>query len=122
MAKGPQREWHEAVDGNDRPWLGHDPQPAAERFGYTLRLTVRFGQSDSPVIELSASALGQLLVSVERDLTGFVARRPTGHPTTCPTTPPLCWPPSPACPICRRRPGVRRPQTTQLIVVGGVLM
>ncbi|WSY19248.1 hypothetical protein OG928_47665 (plasmid) [Embleya sp. NBC_00896] len=67
------REWHEVVDGGDRPWLGHDPQPTAERFGDTVRLTVRSGKSDSPVIELSASELGRLLVGVERDLADFVA-------------------------------------------------
>ncbi|WP_406300388.1 hypothetical protein OG948_33145 [Embleya sp. NBC_00888] len=68
-----RRQWHEVVDGGERPWLGHDPQPTAERFGDTVRLTVGSGQSDSPVIELSASELGRLLVGVERDLADFVA-------------------------------------------------
>ncbi|MER5866157.1 hypothetical protein [Kitasatospora sp. NPDC002040] len=67
------REWHEVVDGSDWPWLGHDPQPTAERSGDTVLLTVESGLSDSPVIELSAAELRQLLAGVERDLADFVA-------------------------------------------------
>jgi len=68
------REWWEVVDGGaDRPWLGHDPQPIAERFGDTVRLTLDSGSRDSPTIELPAAELGHLLLGVERDLADFVA-------------------------------------------------
>nr|MDT0522736.1 hypothetical protein [Streptomyces sp. DSM 41633] len=45
----------------------------AERFGDTVRLTVNAEQSDSPVIELSVTALRDLLAGAERDLAEFLA-------------------------------------------------
>ncbi|MEU0940454.1 hypothetical protein [Embleya sp. NPDC005971] len=67
------REWQDVVDGGDPPWLGHDPQPTAERLGDTVRLTLDSGKSDGPVIELPACELARLLEGVDRDLSDFVA-------------------------------------------------
>ncbi|MFC8448213.1 hypothetical protein [Kitasatospora sp. NPDC057223] len=65
------RDWHQVVDGSGYTSFGHDPDPCAERFGRTVRLTVDAEQRDSPVIELSVTELRHLLVGVERDLAGF---------------------------------------------------
>lgn len=67
------REWQGVVDDGDPPWLGHDPQPTAERLGDTVRLTLDSAKSDSPVIELPGGELDRLLKGVERDLSDFVA-------------------------------------------------
>ncbi|WP_237535372.1 hypothetical protein [Streptomyces sp. SID3343] len=94
------REWQEVVDGGDPPWLGHDPEPTAERLGDTVRLTLDSGKSDGPVN--SADSWRASIVTSPTSSPW----RPTGHPTTCPSTPPLWWPPpSPACWLYRRRPG-----------------
>ncbi|WP_425557953.1 hypothetical protein [Kitasatospora paracochleata] len=68
------REWHRFVDEGSLLGFGHEPvSPLAERFGDTVRLTVNNEQTDSPVIELSATELCHLLAGAERDLTDFLA-------------------------------------------------
>lgn len=67
------RDWHTVVSGSGPVSFGHAPDPVAERFGDTVRLIVDIEQSDSPLIELSATALRRLLGGVERDLADFLA-------------------------------------------------
>ncbi|HET6856016.1 MAG TPA: hypothetical protein VFH94_02835 [Streptomyces sp.] len=68
------RDWHHFVDHGSLLGFGHDPMsPLAERFGDTVRLTVNAEQSDSPVIELTATELRHLLTGAESDLAGFLA-------------------------------------------------
>lgn len=67
------RDWYEIVDGSGHASFGHDPDPLAERFGDTVRLTVDGEQSDSPVIELTVAEVRRLLDGVERDLNSFLA-------------------------------------------------
>lgn len=66
------REWHEVLDGSGQAWVGHDPDPRAERHGETVRLTVDAEQNGSPVIELPATDLRRLLAGAEHDLAGFL--------------------------------------------------
>ncbi|WP_459546257.1 hypothetical protein [Nocardia sp. X0981] len=68
-----RHDWYEVLDGSGRASFGHDPDPCAERRGDMVRLTVDAEQSDSPVIELSATDLRQLLVGAEQDLVDFLA-------------------------------------------------
>ncbi len=68
------REWRTVVGGSGPVSFGHDPDPVAELFGDTVRLTVDTEQSDSPVIELPAIEFRHLLDGVERDLAGFPAQ------------------------------------------------
>ncbi|MFD7324801.1 hypothetical protein ACFV9D_27555 [Streptomyces sp. NPDC059875] len=67
------RAWHTVASGSGPVSFGHDPDPVAERFGDTVRLTVDVERSDSPVIELPAVELRRLLGGVERDLADFLA-------------------------------------------------
>ncbi|MBT2382011.1 hypothetical protein [Streptomyces sp. ISL-11] len=67
------RDWREVVDGSGHASFGHDPDPFAERFGDTVRLTVDAEQSDSPVIELSVTELRHLMDGAERDLARFLS-------------------------------------------------
>lgn len=70
------RGWLSLVDDDDPdspPFLGHDPDPLAERLGNTIRLTVDADHDDSPVIELPVTELRRRLTGVERDLTAFLA-------------------------------------------------
>ncbi|MGX1886802.1 hypothetical protein [Streptomyces sp. NPDC055287] len=67
------REWYTVFDGSEPLYLGHDPDPAAELLGDTVRLVVDAEQSDSPVIELSAIELRHLLDGAARDLADFLA-------------------------------------------------
>ncbi|WP_278262282.1 hypothetical protein [Nocardia sp. AG03] len=64
--------WYRVLEGSVPVWFGHDPDPRAERCGDTVRLTTDGEQSDSPVIEVSATELRQLLDGAERDLLGFL--------------------------------------------------
>jgi hypothetical protein len=67
------REWHRVLDGSGQAWFGHDPDPRAERYGETVRLTVDAERNDSPVIEVLATDLWRLLAGAEHDLAGFLA-------------------------------------------------
>lgn len=70
------RDWLSLVDGDSHdslPFLGHDPDPLAERIGDTVRLTVDAEHDDSPVIELTVTELRHLLAGAERDLDAFLA-------------------------------------------------
>ncbi|MGA6172022.1 hypothetical protein ACPEIF_17460 [Streptomyces sp. NPDC012600] len=68
------RDWYRLIDDGGPLGFGHAPvSPVAERFGDTVRLTVNAEQSDSPVIELSVTALRDLLAGAERDLAEFLA-------------------------------------------------
>ncbi|MEV8366537.1 hypothetical protein [Streptomyces niveus] len=74
------RGWLSLVDDDSRgspPYLGHDPDPLAERVGDTVRLTVDAERDDSPVIELDVTDLRHLLTGVERDLYGFLSSATT---------------------------------------------
>nr|WP_202501473.1 hypothetical protein [Streptomyces sp. SID5785] len=66
-------DWWAVVD-ETRPaaWFGHDPTPAAERDGATIRLTVDAEAARPERIEVSAAALRGLLAGVEDDLAGFL--------------------------------------------------
>ncbi|MER5966540.1 hypothetical protein [Streptomyces sp. NPDC002057] len=66
------RAWYTVIGGGGPVSFGHDPDPVAELFGDTVRLTVDVEHNDSPVIELPPVALRHLLDGVERDLTGFL--------------------------------------------------
>ncbi|MFD5091914.1 hypothetical protein ACFWMR_15020 [Amycolatopsis thailandensis] len=67
------REWHRVFDSGWPVDFGHDPDPAAERLGETVLLTVDAERSDSPVIELPVADLRRLLAGAEDDLAGFLA-------------------------------------------------
>ncbi|WP_223838008.1 hypothetical protein [Streptomyces venezuelae] len=67
------REWYTVVDGSGPAFLGHDPTPAVELVGETVRLVIDTEQSDGPVIEVPAKELRRLLGGVERDLADFLA-------------------------------------------------
>jgi len=67
------REWYTVIDGSGPVSFGHDPDPAAELVGDTVRLIVDVEQSDSPVVELPAMELHRLLDRVELDLVEFLA-------------------------------------------------
>lgn len=68
-----RHEWRTVVDGGGPVSFGHDPDPMAELVGDTVRLVVDVEQSESPVIELSATEYHRLLDGVERDLADFLA-------------------------------------------------
>ncbi|MBE1532883.1 hypothetical protein H4W34_002716 [Actinomadura algeriensis] len=68
------REWFLVVDGHPSTgYLGHDPDPLAERHGDIVRLTVDAERDDSPLIELPVTDLRRLLADAERDLIAFHA-------------------------------------------------
>lgn len=91
------REWFMLVDGHTwTPYLGHDPDPLAERHGDIVRLIVDAERDDSPVIELPVADLRRLLADTERDLIAFHAWPPRGPSGTSPPTLPRSLPPSPA--------------------------
>lgn len=66
------RCWYQVLDGTGPIWFGHDPDPRAERCGNTVRLTLDAEQSNSPVIEVPAAELRQLIDRAERDLVAFL--------------------------------------------------
>ncbi|OLF04820.1 hypothetical protein BLA60_38905 [Actinophytocola xinjiangensis] len=66
-----RRDWYGVLDGG-YGFFGHEPSPSAERHGDTVRLTVDTDLRDSPVIELPAATLRELLAGAERDLTAFL--------------------------------------------------
>ncbi|MFA1549902.1 hypothetical protein [Actinomadura chokoriensis] len=66
------REWWSVVDGRaSSGFLGHDPDPCAERHGDVVRMIVDVERDDSPMIELPTADLRRLLAGVERDLIAF---------------------------------------------------
>ena len=66
------RDWHQVLDGRSDASFGHDPDPCAQRYGDTVRLTVDAEQSNSPVIELPVADLRRLLAGAEHDLNSFL--------------------------------------------------
>ncbi|SFF97591.1 hypothetical protein SAMN02787118_114137 [Streptomyces mirabilis] len=76
-------DWWEVLDGDgSAAWFGHDPSPAAERHGSTVRLTVDSGADTSQWINVPAAELRYLLAGAEKDLADFLdlaTRWATGH-------------------------------------------
>jgi hypothetical protein len=72
------RDWTQALAG-DSPWLGHDPGPEVEVLGDHLRVwqnggpNRHHGRWAGVHLDLPRVALPALLMSVHRDLVGFVA-------------------------------------------------
>jgi hypothetical protein len=65
-------EWWSVIDGHaPSGFLGHDPDPCAERHGDIVRMLVDAKRDDSPMIEVPAADLRRLLAGVERDLIAF---------------------------------------------------
>ncbi|MCW3818261.1 hypothetical protein ONA91_27805 [Micromonospora sp. DR5-3] len=67
------REWTLALAGGS-PWLGHDPSPEIEALDDRLRVWQDAARHTGAYVDLSRVRLAELLVGVQRDLTGFLAR------------------------------------------------
>ncbi|GIH71974.1 hypothetical protein [Sphaerimonospora thailandensis] len=78
------REWAQVPSG-EYLWLGHDPSPSIALDGERLRVCQDgglSGESDPEhVVDLPVSLLPELLLSVRRDLVGFLQALP-GRPAT----------------------------------------
>lgn len=72
------RDWTQALAG-DSPWLGHDPGPQVEVLGGQLRVwqdggaNRHHGRWSGVYVGLPRPSLPALLMSVHRDLIGFIA-------------------------------------------------
>ncbi|MEV0523321.1 hypothetical protein AB0I66_07840 [Streptomyces sp. NPDC050439] len=66
------RDWQVLLEGEDEPWLGHDPGPRAEHVGATVRLWPDAARQEGRPIEIPRDQLRDLLRSVQDDLTGFL--------------------------------------------------